>query len=375
MRDFWWKRVAGPCEVIRKTVAALRGEKSVVLQVPQDLPWRHEMRNILREELQSTLGTEDLSIDFLDAENELTEKYEPGKYLIDRFALHDVALHYRPGMATVQDYLLKKKVLHNKIVWIKGIDAEDSRVWMQFCSGWHASSPSEGLFVIEDRCGEVRIPPNLVTIDYSDYVDEYSAQLFNGFALNSPKFDVYTVARKRYVASLMTSLCETDVEVAYALIEEHDLMSEDPLKAIRAVAKSDMFESRGCGSTKHILGLIRGGNEFEIRERIWATQLEILFPMIERERLRIVEKLNEDISYLIAEGRIEQHGDEVTSPEDIELGSLVHLMGSRDSNGKRAIDVTDKGLRDRIFLLWKCRNHLAHHECCDMDEVSQLLDC
>lgn len=352
---------------------ALRGDKSVVLHVPQDLPWRHEMRDILREELQSTLGTENLSITFLDAREELAGKREPGKYLIDRFALRDVALHYRPGMASAQDYLLRKGVLRNEIVWIKGLDAEDSRVWVQFCSGWHVSSPSEGLFVIEDRCSEAEIPPSLVTIGYSDYVDEYSAQLFNGFTLNSPKFDAYTTARKRYTASLLTNLCETDVEVAYALVEEHDLTGEDPLSAVRAVAESDRFESRGCGSSKHILGLIRRGNEAEIRERIWAAQLEVLFPMIEGERLQIVEKLSEDISLLITEGRIEQDGNEVTSPEDIELGSLVHFM-RRDSNGKRAINVAEKDLQGRIFLLWKCRNHLAHHGCCDMDEVSQLLD-
>lgn len=124
--EFWWQRVVGPYEVVKKTVLSLQGKRSVVLKVPQDLPWRHKMRDMLREELQSTSGTESLAITFLDAEEDLPGEYEPGKYLVDKFGLRDDSLHYRSSRGSGQRYLLRRGVLRNKIVWIKGLGVDDA---------------------------------------------------------------------------------------------------------------------------------------------------------------------------------------------------------------------------------------------------------
>ena len=371
--EFWWQRVVGPYEVVKKTVSSLQGKRSVVLKVPQDLPWRHKMRDMLREELQSTSGTESLAITFLDAEEDLPGEYEPGKYLVDKFGLRDDSLHYRSSRGSGQGYLLRRGVLRNKIVWIKGLGVDDAQVWERFCAGWNISTLDEGLFVIEDRTSETSVPQNLTIIDYAECVDEYSVQLFNGLTLNSQEFDSYKMVWKRYVAALMTSLCGSDVEVAHELVWSHDLRKEDAYVAITTMVDSGIFDSRGHGSFGHVLNVARRGDKATIDERIWAAQLEVLFPMIERERLLIVEKLSDSISPLIDGGRIEQHGDKLTSLEDVELGTLVYLMNC-DQDGVRVLDVKEKGLRDRIFLLRKCRNHLAHHSCFCMDQFSQLLN-
>lgn len=373
--EFWWKRVPGPDEVIRRAGESLSEGRSVVLRLPQDLPWRHAMRDVLRDSLQDAGGMGEVSIDFLDVQDEVEDGCGVAQAIVDRFATPGVRVRYRAGrgLAYDQRFLLGQDVLRNEILWVKGLGGRSVAQWEEFCESWRDKSPEDGLFVLEDRRQDGSVPRGLEVVDYSELANGYSVQLFNGFVLASDFFPTLTPEERRYVAALATSLCGHDVEVANALVLGHDLLGEDPIEAVRATSQGFSDSGRGRSDPAHIVELCRRGECDRVARRVWAAQLEVLYPMIESERLEITDALRDQLDNVIAGHGIDQFGVEVKSADEVELGSLVHLMAVDAETGKRPVNVPDKGLRDRIFLLWTCRNNLAHHKCCSPGQVRRLL--
>lgn len=69
-----------------------------------------------------------------------------------------------------------------------------------------------------------------------------------------------------------------------------------------------------------------------------------------------------------------QYGERLTSPQDVELGTLVYLMGSRDREGLYRLYIPQERTRERIRLLHGCRNQIAHMKCCGVQQVRRLLE-
>lgn len=367
--DFWWQRVAGPHEVVEDVKLALQDNKSVILEVPDDLPWRHEMREILREELQTALGLEHLSIYLVDDKDDNAAGEEPGQYLVKAYGKRSDALNYRPSQDS--SFIARRGILHNSLVWVKGLDEKATRKWLKFCSCWKANSASDGLFIIESHYPTLSHQAGLAVIRYSDHVQEYSVQLFNGYTMDSAEFRSYSLIWKRYIAALMTRLCGQDVEIAHELVESHDLMHEDPLDALKAIDQSGEYINRGSRTHDHILNLVRRNCDDQIRQRIWKAQLDVFFPMIEEKRLHIVSALQEQLLELIGRQKIIQYEEVVESPEDVDFGALFHLMHTCE-DGRHLLSVSDSGLREEIFLLRNCRNNLAHHHCCSLEQIQYM---
>lgn len=375
--DFWWRRVAGPNEFMRRIVSCLREGRSVILRVPRNLPWHQQLMALVKEQLQEASGTEALTLSPVEpgSEGMLWSAQTVTKCLVDRFALPDDRLRYRPSPGGDQSFLMRKGILRNKVIWVSGLDREGVEAWASLCEGWRAQTPTEGLFVIEDDTAATQCKvgtKNLAEIDYSRLVSDYSAQLFNGFVLDDSYFSRLTTIRKRYTATLMTQLCQQDVEMSYMLVSENDLRRDCPQDAMRSLVRSQRIDKRITLNLSDDMVSIGSKWEHELDRQVWSAQLEVLFPLIEDERLRIVNCLREQLDSLIRVDAIVQHDERVTTVEDVELGSLVHLMG-RAPDGSRHLIVPDETLRSRIFLLRKCRNNLAHHNCCSPIEVSELL--
>lgn len=369
--DFWWQRVAGPHEVVEDVRLALQDNRSVILEVPDDLPWRHEMREAIREELQTALGLEHLSIHLVDDGDDNAEGEEPGRFIVRSFGRQSDILSYRPSQDNT--FIARRGILHNSIVWVKGLDKGATDRWLSFCSHWKANSPGDGLLIIEDHYPDLSVRPGPTVIRYSEHVQEYSIQLFNGYTMDSARFRSYSLAWKRYIAALMTCLCGQDVEIAHELLESHDLRQENPLDALRTVDQSGVYVTRGSRADNHILRLVREGARDKIERRIWKAQLEVFFPMIEERRLDIVGGLEANLRDLIGRRKVIQNDEVVESPEDVDLGSLYHLMITSE-DGKYLLRIDDQALRSEISLLRTCRNNLAHHHCCSVDQIGNLCE-
>lgn len=371
LESFWWREVAGPSGFVTQIVNGLLEYRNVLIRLPDDLAWRHEMRNAFREAMETTPGLESLFLEVTDV-SEDGRNLSPSDYVLERFVLASDRLRYRRARESVQSYLLDHGLLQNRVVWIKGVARGMAASWAEFISGWQPRSVTDGLFVVEDREETHARVPWVRELDFLPYSDETSVRLFCWSMLSGLSFRGLGSRWRKYAVALLANLCEGDVEVAAALAEGLDIRSDDPLDTVRAIATSSQFERRGVAGSSHVLALAREGRLSELRARVWAAQLETLFPLIENERVSVIESLDDALRERMETEEVRQFGKVIESPMDMELGTLVHLMGSGSANGGEPL-VRDRERRGRILLLWRCRNLLAHRETCAPEQVAALL--
>lgn len=367
--DYWWNRITGPQGTVQEVADLLSDGRSVSLGVPDDLPWRHEMRAAIRDALQSSYGLGDVSFEMIDGDQFPSTFDNLGEFLLDNFALKQDRMQYRPRPdKSIQSYLVERKVLKNRVVWLKGLTSGICAKWLSFCGRYPSSSISDGLFIIEvigGRSGGGGTCVRSVAMD--DHVSVFDARLLNSIVVSEEKPGL-SDDRKRYCTALATHLCGKDVEVAGTLILQPDFLETDPVDLVGRIAQTDEFSRRGSRSDNHVLGLYRAGRLGEIKRRVWEAQVEVLYPLVEAERLSIISSLRIPITELIQNNRVKQFEEQIVDPNEIELGTLVYLIASRQ------LYVPDALVRERIHLLRDCRNAIAHRECCSLEQVSMLLD-
>lgn len=372
--EYWWDNITGPQQVTRNVADALLDNRPVILKVPSDLPWRHTMRRSVEALIKERHNTMDIGIRFIDAVDQKIGDADPGKYLLEQYALREVQNGYRSRSGqTLQNYLIKQEVLKNLVIWVKGLTEGQTERWIKFCKGYKSQDLNHGLFVIE--C--TKYPSNLdmgdlAEVCFVDHVRQYDLQLFNSILLDNQI--TYNDDWKRYIAALASHLCENDAEVSELYIRLCDFKQEEPIIGLEKVLECGEFERRGADAgSKHILAICRNQDIEELERRIWASQLQILFPIIEMKRTEIVTLLHDDIENCLSSHNITQYGEAILDPVDVEFGTLVYMMAKVDDNGSRLLDVSDRALKNKIHFLRDCRNNLAHGTACRVSQVKELL--
>jgi hypothetical protein len=372
--DFWWSDITGPSVVVSAVVNDLLSNANVVLQVPSDLPWRHSMRSTIQSEFRNRNLLRDIIIEVIDAVDDNPSALEPGKLLLEEFADDSIQRGYREkSKISLQEYICQKDILQNRIVWVKGLSGASSVQWIQFCKGLSPKASEGGLFVLEIH-GDAMLQETkkLRVVNYNQYISNYDVQLLNSFILDSQKqlSDVW----KRYISTVVAVVCNTDAEVSDALLSTVDLTRVSITEALIQLAESADFERRGQdSSSEHILKYLRSGNSDEIERRIWSAQVQILFPIIELERVNIVSNYQSAIKSALEDEPTSQYGKKLSDPIEVELGTLCYLMTQRKKENLYSLYIPDETDRNRIRFLHECRNRLAHAESCTLEQVTTLL--
>ena len=375
--EFWWNNITGANVVVSKVADALLESRPVVLKVPSDLPWRYSMRSSIQSAFQDRTDFRDVIIDMTDVVDENTEGLEPGRLLLRKYASSKVEKGYREkSRVSIQDYIVQNDVVRNRILWIKGIDNSSASKWIKFCKGFSPKNPSEGLFVLEIH-GNFTFSDNssFEFIDFSKCVSSYDVQLLNSFILDEMNSDFCrSDLWKKYIATTAAMVCNVDAEVSEQLLREVDFRNESVIDGIARIADMPAFSRRGAeNGSKHVLWFFRNGDTSELEHRVWASQVQVLFPVIEMERVEFVKKYKDKIEKILSEG-FKQYGEPVTEPMEFELGSMCYLMNHRGDDNMYELYIPDENDRERIKFLHECRNLLAHVNVCSPEQVRKLLD-
>ncbi len=367
--EFWWQNVTGPHALVTSVSSALQENRSVVLQVPPDLPWRHSMRSAIQQDLRSRIDNSDVVLESIDNVDDNLDHLLPGRFLLNRFAPSAVSKGYREkGKTTIQTYLSAYHVLKNRIIWINGLDSESANQWIQFCHQFPSNTVQEGLFVLEVP---ETLPSfnasNLRFIPFSDYISSYDVQLFNLVILGESRS--LTSVWKGYIASLLANVCDADAEVSCRLLHKMDFRTTCIWDGLQELAALPEFSRRGRDeSSNHIFHYCRSGRQDVISYRVWKTQMQTVFPIIEMGRIQIIGTWRKEIQHLLDTREILQYGEPITDLMDVELGTLFYLLQSNQ------LCLPDNSVRNRVQFLRTCRNKLAHSTCCSLQEIALLLD-
>ncbi len=372
--EFWWNNITGAQVIISKVAAVLLENTMVVLQVPSDLPWRHSMRSAIHFAFQERTAFRDIVIESIDIVDDNQENIEPGRFVLRHFAPSTVSGGYREkSRVTIQEYIVQREVIKNRIIWVKGLSGENANQWVKFCRGFSPKSTTDGLFVLEVH-GNHNISETkyLKVINFNDYVTSYDVQLFNSFVLDGK--NMYFNNWKKYISTVAALVCDVDAEVSELLLRILDFRTEEPIEGIRRIAELPEFRRRGAESSfDHVLWLYRNDKLLEIQHRVWSAQVQVLFPIIEMERVSIIKEWEQTIKLVLNEHKVFQYGEVIEEPMDVELGTLCYMMRHRVETDLYQLYIPDESVRQRIKTLHDCRNLLAHASCCTPAQVTELL--
>lgn len=373
-REFWWRNITGPHVVVTKVSEALLDNHMVVLAVPTNLPWRHSMRGTIQTAFRDRVDARDIVIESIDVVDENPEGIDPGRFILSRFASSVVSRGYREkSKVSIQEYISVKNVIKNRIVWVKGLKGAVATQWIKFCRGFGNRSLQEGLFVLEVQgiVHQADVKP-MKLIQFNEYVSNYDVQLFNSFVLDEQ--NKYSDKWKNYIATVAASICDTDAEVSAELLEIVDFTQESAIEGIKLIAELPAYARRGTEeSSNHVLWYGRNNRTAELEHRLWRAQIQVLFPIIEMERINIIEKWQNIIQDALDNNHITQYNEPLQNARDVELGSLCYMMKQRTTNGLYVLYIPDENERDWISFLHDCRNQLAHVNCCTTEQISRLL--
>jgi len=384
----WWNDITGPSRLVSAITSGLLSGKNVVVLVPEDLPWRHDMRSAV----ENTLREEDcdLDIQYVDCKEEnnffSSNHTNIPEYLMS-YATPDIRNGFRTsGRYTIQQYLLDNQVLLNRVLWVKGMSHQHAKDWLAFCKDYKAKNQYDGLFVIEsyDDLPSRGLGNNVLFLRYEDYVTFYDALLFDNILVSS--LDL-SIEWKKYIATVMASLCCCDVQIAESIIDNIDIHLS-PIDALNSIFCSNEYEERSKASnltSSHPLNLIRSNKTEQIEKKVWSAQLQILFPLIEVERLALITRHSNDIMealktpYLNQKGiavKVTQFGEIVTDPNKTELGTLHRLTCLRSAfdQGQYLLFLPNEEDRCRLTLLHRMRNNIAHGIMCHENDVFDFLN-
>lgn len=259
--EFWWNNITGAHVVVSKVADALLDNKMVILKVPSDLPWRYSMRSSIHTAFQERTDARDVVIESIDAVDDNPDDLDPGRFLLQRYASSTISKGYREKSSiSIQDYIVQKDVIRNRIIWVKGLEGKATDKWIKFCKGFTPKTAAEGFFLLEVH--DPMDPPEnkfIEFIDFSEYVSSYDVQLFNSFIMDSGEFNSYeSDLWKRYISATTASVCDIDAEVSARLLQEVDFRKESAIDGIARIAEMSEFSRRGAEEgSEHVLWLYR----------------------------------------------------------------------------------------------------------------------
>lgn len=369
---FWWTNVPGPHSALVSAADALSASRSVVLKAPAELSWSATMRGVLEESFKSRTGAYDVSVTRVSAAD-CPPGTDPGRFLLGRYASPADVKRYRPGgRVTVQDFLRTNGILTNRLVWIYGLDANSAENWLRFVRGYNARGPQDGLFVLE---GTSEIPDadsqRVETVDLGARISRDDVQLFTHFVLGTDS--AQGAGWADYTAAVTSRVCGTDAWLAARIAEDPAFRVLGVLKVLTDLATSEEYAGHGT-ARDHPFTLIRNGETDAIMHSVWEAQVQVLFPIIELERMSIVDAWDDSIQRALGQDPVERFGVRITEAGDAELGALVYMMAHRIGPAEYQLYLPSEEVRERISFLHDCRNRLAHTDVCSPDAVSLLLD-
>lgn len=379
--DVWWSEITGPASFVREIVQVLSQGANILLQVPEDLPWRRVLRAVVAEKLR--LEERNLMTTEVDCQEELSRESDVGTFLLSKFAgEEDVRMGYRSSSGyTLQHYLIEHQVLRNRIIWVKGMQSEDLIAWVEFVKKFKGRTWEDGIFVLEAYLpvNGQQVGNHLECLAYNDFITYYDALLFNTLALPD---GISSMHWKQYIAALAAKLCGCDVELSAEFIQE-DFEGNEPLEILKLVSESDYFNNRKAAKgldQAHPFQLIANRQTAKLINRLWEAQLQILFPLIEFERIGLIGAHFRQIEDTLATTPLQKpntsSGELLTNPYDLEIGHLKHLSSAHKLDGSMhyCLYLPSEPDRYRLQLLTKMRNQLAHLEPCTVDQVRPFLE-
>lgn len=352
MEAIWWQKIPNSALFIQRILDEVINDKSVILQLPETIPWYCYMKSIIEENL-----TKENSVGVFKSVD-CDEFYEPGKYLFENYCKPEIRVTYRPSKGYAKFLAEHEEIdLHDNILWVNTTSEKQYASWVSFVESYYDSIPKNKprcKFIVETRNQNIIADRKKIkVVSYNQSIEHYDNVLFNMLTASSL---VGSEIYKRYLAEVVSLLFPNDVELSSKCISKGKSFLIDMRPAINDIIENDLRSN----------GLPFGFNLTDemLSERLWEAQIKVLFPIIERYRNYIVQKYKAEIEEALP--ITTNYGDIITSAADVELGPITSLV----AGGK--VDMSPDDYQ-KVTRFKNARNSLAHFTTLKQSDVDYII--
>lgn len=335
----WWEDLNGPRRFLLEAAEKLSGGKSVVLCLPERVPWAETMRDVLEKLLRK--GTQSLAI--VDAENISSE---PQEFVLKEFCANKDG--FRPYSKKAYAKFLAESTgiaLNDSCIWIRNASPAQAAEWFSFIADYHEflARKKSGVFLLETGDSNFISKRGVEVLSYAKKISDYDSFAFNIFT--AADFGNENHLMKQYLAELITALTEGDVEFGAACIDKSGDFFKNPGATFENILREGKFTSRKTPD--------------DIEQAVWMTQLKLIFPLVETFRRKFIRRYENAIYEAVP-----YHNSPL---EELEIGALYGLFNQR----RRFLNGSDG---DDLEMYREVRNKLAHMKTLPFDELQKIFE-
>ena len=351
MEKLWWNHITKAHKFIEDIVAAALEGTSIILSLPANVPWRNTLLELVESQLK--LGNPKNSFEVLKCPEE-----EAGLFLLNKYCRKERRAAYRYGV-TYAEFLGQcgDTVLNDRYVWVTDIPEAKYEEWLEFVITYQKSvtkkTPAVFILEINDMSFAKRAKKGIKKLIFDQNIGAYDKFAFSALAATENSCRDYM---RPYLAELAATICSDDIELCAECVCMGNTFMKEPSNTI-----SSMMKER-CRSNGDAYQFSK--TDDEIKRLVWETQLKSVFPVIEKFRGHFIEKYDSQIKKALPISN--SYGENVTVPEDVEIGTLLYMAGCG------AISVSSWEYEE-LQQYRNARNKLAHLDILDLDAVDSIL--
>lgn len=344
----WWKTMINPHRFINDISESVLDDKSVIVNLPDNLPWEQEFMDELAENLEQSTKT--------IRNSDVSSVGNAGEFLLGKFCSKQQKDEYWAPRQTPEEFLATNPVLtlNHQIVILDGISDKNAAMWEKSVSRYMSSCDEQkehGVFVLLSKANKPikSLNPGLQSFSCSEYVNGYDNLMLCLTIVSDLKISDW---KKQYIAEAANLISGGNCELAGTLAEKGEqlIMSDFPdiselLKGKSNESFSELFE--------------------KFKAAMWEAQIKIVFPIVERFRKKFIRKYDNSIKhYLKINNKIE--GKIIKSPDELEIGHIYHMCGEHKFAEKVDFDMVCK-MRD-------ARNSISHWNPISYKELKEIAE-
>ena len=135
MDQIWWKQITKANHFIKDLAATVLDSKSVILNLPEFVPWQDTMYEMVEGILNEENPEYRLVVHECPTE-------EAGQFLLEEFCKKDKRASYRYGMSYAS-FLAQSEgiVLNSRYIWIKNVTRDKLEEWSKFILEYNKNLP------------------------------------------------------------------------------------------------------------------------------------------------------------------------------------------------------------------------------------------
>ena len=337
----WWTRIGRSLRLLASIQKNLSQETSFLLYAPQGIPWEEAFQERLR-----------ICASGLDPERStrmiLPGREEPGRFCLRELCPGPLRKQYWPSQSCAAFLCSKAEIpMHRYFILVR--ELEDEKIldqWISFVSEYRAearrrSIPSQAVFILSY--------PHPLGEDFLSHAERERL-----------KVESYTVRENDSRVFCMEDMEEGQFLSGY-LIELAVLLAGDSPQICHALLEDP--KALIGNPSKRCHDLLPDMKEETVHRRTWQALVRHFFPLLEQYRQSFITR---------HAGVLQRHlpisngyGGTITSPEDLELGHLSHIIRPLQTGFTRE----DK---DDLAVVKAARNHLAHFDTLSEADIRTL---